>query len=147
MNATRTMSYMAKGYFTSVANTCDFLWSLALMTLVIPMSGRFLWWKRTVRAFAVVSSWWRLLDMARSIRNAAEYVYPMRNALYSIIQPSIVSVVIFMGLWQAVVLLINEVQPENKMDVFFHVFYFGWVGDTCWVADPGGPFGGDGPLT
>ena len=73
--------------------------------------------------------------MARSIRNAAEYVYPIRNALYSIILPSIVSVVIFMGLWQAADLLIYEILPEAKINVFFHVFYFGWAGDTGGVAD------------
>merc|ERR1719171_3111416 len=68
-------------------------------------------------------------------------------AMFSIIPPLVVTFVIFFGLFQAIDVLINELDKDSpayldrKSGTFIKIFYFSWVGDvegldTYSIEDP-----------
>jgi quinol monooxygenase YgiN/uncharacterized membrane protein YhaH (DUF805 family) len=126
-------------------NFLDLWSSLLLVSLVFLPAGSYQ--QNACKAFAMLWYWWRVLGISsRSLHQVGISLYPILMAMYSVIPPLIVTFVIFCGLWQAIDLLIFEVDesPESTnrtKHTFIKIFYFSWVGDlegldTYTLQDP-----------
>ena len=104
-------------------------WSvLILVSMFFLPVGRL---KSACKGFAMLWYWWGFLGIStRCAQKVATFVCPMIEASYSLIPPLMVTSVIFCGLWQAIDLLITELEPaSHNDDIFMKLFYFSWAVD------------------